>query len=119
LPPFSGELSAAELGKQPIPRASIVVAGPPFGPDEAAAFETIERGIQRTLVDAENVVASPLNRLGDPIAVHGPELEELEDEKIEGAGDEVPFPAGHEALQSIIDMKVRTFMSIVKMKRKD
>ena len=67
LPPDGGERVVA--------RAAVVLGDVPFGGDEALAFQTVERGVERTLVDLQNIVGVLLDRApGDAPAVHGTEL---------------------------------------------
>jgi hypothetical protein len=52
----------------------------------------MERWIQRSLFDLENLVGSEFDRLGDGVTVHGAELEGAQNQEIQRALEEFdPF----------------------------
>src|SRR6185437_5136921 len=59
--------------------------------DPALLFEAVEGGIERTLLDLEHFAGKLLNPLGDSPSVHGVGQEGFQDQKIEGALDEITW----------------------------
>ena len=53
------------MGECVVFRAAIVFGSTPAGFDPASTFEAVEGGIQRALLNLENVAGNLLNALGD------------------------------------------------------
>src|SRR6185437_6424162 len=66
-----------------------VLGESPLGGDEAAILEPAERRIERTFLDAEDVVGRLLDPARDGVAVRGRDEEGFEDEDTERALQEV------------------------------
>src|SRR5256886_15904174 len=66
-------------------RAPVAVGGPPLRVDEAARLEALQRGIERPVIDDEDVVGLLLDDPGDPLPVLRAEDERPEDEQVERA----------------------------------
>ena len=79
------ELLSAAASELVVFGAAVVVGGAPFGLDPATALEAVKGGIERTLLDAEDVARYLLDALGDGPAVLRAEGKSLEDEQVEGA----------------------------------
>src|SRR5262245_25865260 len=82
------------LLRQPLPsgRGELVVAGPavvvgraPRRRDVFLSLETVERRVERSLSNAQDLFRALLESLGDAPAVHRSELQRLEDEHVEGS----------------------------------
>src|ERR1051326_3855336 len=76
---------ASRLREAVEPGAASLVGEAPLGLHEPTLLETIERGIERALIDLENVARELANTLGDPPAVERCEEEALENEQVESA----------------------------------
>src|SRR5262249_12594846 len=81
------ELSSSLGRGAVVPRAAVVLARPPFGADPSAPQHRLERGVEGSLVDVEDVARdlAQLERESPP--VHGFLAEQLEREHFEGAAD--------------------------------
>jgi hypothetical protein len=62
---------------------------PPLGLDPAVPLQPVERRVERPLLDAEDVGAHPLDPPGDGVPVSGPPGERLEDQRVEGAVEQL------------------------------
>lgn len=83
---------AAGFGEVVEAGAAIVVGGAPFGFYGAFLFEFEEDGIERALIDGEEVTADLLDAAGQAVAVERAEdVEGLEDHEGEGALEDVGF----------------------------
>src|SRR4029078_9754004 len=70
-------------------RVAAGLGGRPFGGDPPAFLEAMERGVQRTLLHLQYVARDLLEPLRHGIAVNGPERDDLEDEHVERALQQV------------------------------
>jgi len=61
----------------------------PFGIDPALVFEAVQSGIERALIDLQDLPRDLLNALGDCPAVHGFGLQRAQNEEIERALQEI------------------------------
>ena len=68
--------------------AAIVVGRAPRALDPAALLESLERGVERSVVDEERVAGPRLDGDGDAVAVMRPERQHAEDEEIERSLEE-------------------------------
>ena len=75
----AGRREAVVLG------AAVVVGELPVAVDPFFLLQSLERGIERSLVDLEHAVGGLLDALGDAPAVHGPERERAEEEEVDRA----------------------------------
>jgi hypothetical protein len=91
---FLGELAAAFGGEAVEAGFAAVFRVAPFGGEPAALFEAMERWIERALLDDENFFGDLAYPLRDAVAVDGTEGNDLEDEHVEGALQEVGFFGG-------------------------
>jgi hypothetical protein len=66
----------------------MVLRRPPLGFEQAVAVETMERLVERRVLDLELAVRPFLDGGGDPVTVPGPARQGAEDEKVECAGNE-------------------------------
>src|SRR5438270_28078 len=82
---FAIELLAAHAGEFVILGTAIVVRGAPFRPDPAAALETMQRRVQRPLLDAQNFTGDLLYSLGNSPAVLRPGEQRAQKDEIESA----------------------------------
>src|SRR5262249_25379799 len=77
----------------------------PLPLDPALLLEPEERGIQRALVEVEDLARDLVQPLGDAVAVHAAEgIERLEHHEVEGALQDVGFWLGHGSLLLGINM---------------
>ena len=81
LPPSGGE--RVELG------AAVVLGESPLGGDPASILEAAQGGVERALLDRENVVGRVLDPAGDGVAMRGAGEERFENENAEGALEEL------------------------------
>ena len=79
------ELLAAGFGQGVELGAAILFRGAPLCADPFLAFQAIERRVERTLLDLQDVARDLLDALGDAPAVHGFERQSFQDQKIERA----------------------------------
>jgi hypothetical protein len=88
---FQLDASAGELlpagGRQPVVLALALSLSEhfPFRRDPALALETVERRIQRSMLQAEDVVGRALDVLGDLVPVRRTEQQCAEDQHIQRA----------------------------------
>src|SRR5215472_7185041 len=64
-------------------RPPIVFRWPPFGINQAVQLQAVQGGVERAFLDAQHLLRDLLNRLGDPVPVHGPARERFQDEHVE------------------------------------
>jgi hypothetical protein len=77
-------------------RPPVVLGRAPLRADPPAVLETVERRVQRTLVDLEDVRRALLDAHGDAPTVHGlVDLEDLEDEQVQRALEQIPIRVRH------------------------
>ena len=67
------------------PRSSIIRRGAPFGGDPTLLKKALQRGIQRTMVDAQNVVGTSLDGASDSVTMNRPKNKGLENEHVESS----------------------------------
>ncbi len=92
---FGLEGFAAGFGEVVEAGAAIVFGGAPFGFDGAFLFEFEEDGVERALVDGEEIAADLLDAAGEAVAVERAEnVESLEDHEGESALEDVGFLVG-------------------------
>src|SRR5689334_25396302 len=106
-PPSAGPRQRIELG------APVVLARLPLAGDPSLLLELVERGIERPVAHLEHVGGQVLEALADRPSVRGLERDDLEDEEIECALDEVLRPA-HARLLSRLPRLIRPFLSVSK-----
>ena len=82
---FALELFASGARERIVPGATIVLAGAPLGLNPALLFEAVESGVERALLDLEDVAGNLLDALGDPPSMHGFEGNGFQDEQVKGA----------------------------------
>src|SRR5262249_53943174 len=82
-PGFSRELLAARGGDRVKPRAAIVVRRPPRALDPAARLESLQRRIERSMIDEQRVARPLLDDPRDTLAVMGAQREDAQNQKIE------------------------------------
>jgi len=92
---FGGELFASDGGEFVELGLAAVVGGSPFGVEPAAFFEAMEGWIERALLDLEDLLGDLANAVGDAIAMDRAEGDDLEDEHVEGALEEVGLVGWH------------------------
>src|SRR5512138_972972 len=82
------------------PRAPVVLRDAPFRCHPPAVLEAAEGGVERALLDAEDVAGGVLDPAGHGVAVRGSEEERLEDENGERSLEQVALvaPTGHPTL---------------------
>src|SRR3954470_18291413 len=66
---FVRQLAAAGPGQRVEARLPVVLGRAPFGADEPAVFQPLERGIERSVIDDQHVARLRLDRARDPLAV--------------------------------------------------
>ena len=92
---FGLEGFAAGLGEAVEAGAAIIFGGAPFGFDGAFLFEFEKDGIERALIDGEEIAADLLDAAGEAVAVERAEdVEGFEDHEGEGALEDVGFFVG-------------------------
>ena len=74
------------LGRQPIELGAAVVLGRALlERDPAALDQAVQRRVERPLLHLQHVVGAALDRLGDGVAVGGPEPQRAENQQVERA----------------------------------
>src|SRR5688572_13916210 len=68
---FGGELPAARGGERVVARAAVVLRRTPLGLYPVVEQQPLERGIQRTLADCQNIIRRQPQVLDDAVAVFG------------------------------------------------
>src|SRR5258708_15952907 len=86
---FGGEVLFALGGQGVELRAAAFVADAPVGLDPTSLLEAIERGIEATLADLENVGRELSDALRDAPAVERAESQGAQDEEVESALEEL------------------------------
>jgi len=86
---FRLEIFFAGAGEGIVFGAAVVFGFAPCGFDPGLLFETVKSGIERALIDLEDVVGDLADALGDGPAVERLEGDGFEDEEVESALDEV------------------------------
>ena len=92
---FALELFAAGGGKFVILRAAIIFGSAPAGFDPAATLQAVQRGVQRALLDLQNVFGDLLNTFRNGPAMLRLESNRFEDEQIESALRQIEFCGRH------------------------
>jgi hypothetical protein len=86
------KLFAAGAGQGVEARPALIVGDALVGPHPAALFEAEHCGVERALVELQDVFGNLLYALRDAIAVHGAHhVKGLQDEKVEGALENIGF----------------------------
>ncbi len=85
------------LGELVIARTTAVFARAPLAGNEPFLLESLERGVQRSLVNLERAIGDLLDALTDSPPVHGFERERFEHEEVERAAEGVGLRAGGHA----------------------
>src|SRR4051812_48703598 len=88
------ELTFAEGGETIVLRLAVVFGVAPFGLEPAALLETMQRRVERALLDLQPVFRDVLDPAQDAQAVHRTPAQRLEDDEVEGAADEVEIGHG-------------------------
>ena len=88
-----GELLSSRPGELVDPGSAIVLRATPFRFDPAAAFQAVQRGIERALRDSEGRFGDLVQSLRNGPAVHGLEGQGLEDQEIESPLGQVELAA--------------------------
>jgi len=89
------QCSFSGRGQFVIARFAIVIGNAPLGLDPTLCFQTVKRGIKRSLLDVQNILRHLLNPIGDGKAVPRVVLERFQDQHVERAINEVRFFLGH------------------------
>ena len=82
---FGFELLAPGFREFVVFRAAVVIGGAPAGLDPAAAFEAMQRRIQRALLNLQNLARDLMEALGNAPAVLGAEGESSENQEIQSS----------------------------------
>jgi hypothetical protein len=82
---LGGKLFAPRRREPVEARAAIVGGSAPLGDHPAFLEETLERGIERTVLDFEGLAGGLLNEFGDAVAMHRSPAEGAENDEVEGA----------------------------------
>jgi hypothetical protein len=83
---FRGQLSAARCRQAVELYAPVRGGQAPLGRDPAESFDAMESGVQRALLNAQDVIGDLLDVTRDGIAVHGcAGRERLQDQKVQRA----------------------------------
>jgi len=82
---FGGELATAGGGECVEAGAAIFGGGAPLGADPFFLEETLESGIERTVIDLESVGGSLLDEFGDAVTVERSPTESAKDDEVESA----------------------------------
>ena len=90
-----GQLAAAGPRQPVVLGLAVVLGRVPLGSIQPACFETMERGIERALIDLQHVSRDLLDALRDAPAVHRLERQRLQDEHVERALEEILFLTSH------------------------
>jgi hypothetical protein len=108
---FGRELLASGGRQFVIARLAIVVRYSPFSFDPPLRFQTIERGVKRTLFDTQNI----FRYLLDPVRYRQPMscivLERFEDQHVERSVNEVGFRFRHKGLVDLDSLGEKTVQS--------
>src|SRR4051794_41428661 len=84
-----GELFLA-LGGEAVELCVAAIFGfAPFGPEPAAVFQAVERGIERALLHLEDIAGDLPDAQGDAVAVDRTEGDDLEDKHVERALEQI------------------------------
>jgi hypothetical protein len=94
-PFFDFELLPAVLCKFVVFRPAIIFRCAPACLDPAAAFETMQRGIQRTLLNQKYLTRNLVDALGNGPSVHRLEKQSAQDQEIERALRKIDGLFGH------------------------
>ena len=86
---FAFELAAARAGQRVELRSPIVLALLPLGGDPAVLLELVQRRIERAVADLQHVVRDLPQALADGKAVQRFEREDLQNQQVESALDEI------------------------------
>src|SRR6476661_4071260 len=79
------ELFLPGLGEPVELGAAVVLRDAPFGLDGPLVLEPVERRIERSLVDLEQIAGHLLDALGHAPPMLGPQAQSLQDQQIESA----------------------------------
>src|ERR1700756_3293616 len=85
---FETQLSAAFRRECIKLCATIVLGCAPIGLDPAAGFEAVEGGVERALLDAEDVVGGLFDPAGDAVTVRRSPAYGFEDQEVERAAED-------------------------------
>src|SRR6185369_11244112 len=86
---FAAEFLFSSDGQGIVFGATVVFGFAPLGADPTLLLEAVESGIERTLLDLEDLFRHYLDALRDGPAVHGLLGDHAHDEEVEGSLDEV------------------------------
>ena len=92
-------------------RATVAIGDAPLRRDPPAPLETVERRVQRPLLDQEDRAGRVLDPLAHAIAMHRAPAQRLEDEQVERAAQQVGFGVGHGRFPC--DTRDRTCIALV------
>jgi hypothetical protein len=83
---FDYELFSAYFGKPVILELSIAIRGClPFGGDPTSFLQTMQRGIEGTMLHLQEIVGGPLDMLADLVAMRGAIQKGPQDEHVQRA----------------------------------
>ena len=85
-PPFAGlfrQLPATAGGELVKARAAVVVGHAPFRPQPSRGLESLQRRVERAVVDEQRAFRRSLNGERDPVAVVRSKRQRAQDEEIE------------------------------------
>src|SRR6185436_18027793 len=83
------EVPPARPRQRVVFRPSVVLADLPLGGDPAFLFELVQRRVERAVAHLQHVAGDLLEALADRPGVERLEREDLEDQEVEGALDEI------------------------------
>src|SRR5947209_1767298 len=86
---FLFQLFTPGLGQRIELGATVVFAGSPFRGDPAFLFQFVQRWVKRTITDLKDVAGNLTQALADGPTVEGFESEDLEEQKVQGALQQV------------------------------
>src|SRR5688572_26561341 len=89
---LSRQLPPPHSRERVIPSLAVVLRLAPLRCDPPARHQTVQRRIQRSLIDAQQSVRVPLDQLRDAPAMHRPELQHLQHDHLERTLDDFPAP---------------------------
>src|SRR6185437_2099638 len=105
--------SPARGGEAVVLGLAVVLGGAPLTVDPALDFEALQGGVERALVHVQDAGRKLLDPLADAPAMHGLEREGLEDQKLEGAAEDVVLLNCHEPTLVGIQQKMPMLLSEV------
>src|SRR2546423_10919852 len=97
---LGGEVPATSGSEGIEARAAIVLGDAPLCRRPSPCLETVQRRVERAVVDAQRAAGDDLNRLRELPAARGPRLQQLEHDQIERPLEEIDLAFAHGPLSS-------------------